>query len=258
MFIIISSFVSKDKTCGFVNTISETIGSRTLDTKGTTDGSMTKFQIAKELGMQVNSPEFELMLAELPFEEPDMWDMTNNIERGFAKAGLLKYSWSMKMLGTNIQEEEHSELTNSTSLSKRQKGNMFEDAVKEKAKDQVVILFREYHKACEGSNSLVTFVKHVQETSATYKNIIIDYQAQPQDSTTTSRMNELENTARLILDFEMEISGMIARCGRLDKEDKESCDLFAKAAEDKRVEIIDFLSNAKTGVKKAQSYLDSL
>ena len=57
---------------------------------------MTKFQVAKELGMNVESDEFKVVLEEIPCD--DEWYVQNHMERAFSKAGLKRYRWDMKRL----------------------------------------------------------------------------------------------------------------------------------------------------------------
>jgi AMMECR1 domain-containing protein len=57
---------------------------------------MTKFQVAKELGMDAGSDDFKTVIEEVPCD--DDWDVQNLMERAFSKAGLKRYRWDMKRL----------------------------------------------------------------------------------------------------------------------------------------------------------------
>ena len=49
-----------------MNSLGETSQTRDVKTQGSTSSFMTKFQVAKELGMNVESDEFKTVLEEIP------------------------------------------------------------------------------------------------------------------------------------------------------------------------------------------------
>ena len=89
-----------------MNSVVETSTTRDVKVQGSTSGFLTKFQVAKELGMTVESDEFKTVLEEIPCD--DEWDVQNHMERSFSKAGFKRYHWDMKAL--SVQSIEKSTL----------------------------------------------------------------------------------------------------------------------------------------------------
>ncbi len=239
-----------------MNSVVENSITRDVNVQGSTSGFMTKFQVAKELGMTVESDEFKTVLAEIPCD--DEWDVQNHMERSFSKAGLKRYHWDMKALSVQSKEEEHSESASAVSVAKKSKLNVFDEAEKVSVQMNIVINNPEWHKAQEDARLLQTFSHKIQCVSDDLKELISKFAtvAQP-DASTLTRRNDLDASLRQVFDFEMEIVSFVGRAPSLDKNDIEGNKLFCEHADAKRSEIVACVNAAEIAIKKANSYLAS-
>ena len=178
-----------------MNSVVESSTTRDVKVQGSTSGFMTKFQVAKELGMNVESDVFKTVLEDIPCD--DEWDVQNHMERSFLKAGFKRYHWDMKALSVQSIENEHIESTSSSSLAKKVKTNMFDEAEKVSVEMNIVLNNPEWHKAQEDAKLLQTFSHKIQTVSDDLKELISKFAtvAQP-DASTLTRRNELDGSLR--------------------------------------------------------------
>ena len=240
-----------------MNSFTETSHTREITSTGSTSGFMTKFQVAKELGMDAGSDDFKTVIEEVPCD--DDWDVQNLMERAFSKAGLKRYHWDMKLLKSQSTSQEHSEEVESSSAAKKGKTNLFDDAERVSTEMNIVINHPEWHKAQGDAKCLQTFSDKIQTVSSDLKHLISEYAsvAKP-DATTMARKADLESQSRLVFAFELEISDAVCKALALDKDDAEGNNRFCDFLETKRQEIVSCVDASVIAIKKAQSFLDSL
>ena len=239
-----------------MNSFTETSHTREITATASTSGCMTKFQVAKELGMDADSDDFKTVIEEIPCD--DDWDIQNLMERAFSKAGLKRYHWHMKLLKSQSTSQEDNEDIVSSG-SKKMKTNLFDDAERVSTEMSIVINHPEWHKAQGDAKCLQTFSNKIQTVSSDLKHLISEYAsvAKP-DATTMARKADLESQSRLVFAFELEIMDAVCKALALDKDDAEGNNRFCDFLETKRQEIVSCVDASVIATKKGQSFLDSL
>jgi hypothetical protein len=110
-----------DKTCSWLNTLVEKNTSKDTVTQARAHGWRTKYMIAKDLGMDVGSAEFEHILACYKNGGTSVWNENDPAEKPFKTVGLDAYWFCTKDMDKHEREDGFESNFESTSAAKKSK-----------------------------------------------------------------------------------------------------------------------------------------